>query len=128
MNENIILSGKTIRHAWSTNPWMPGGPSPTFVTVVCDDETLVWNNITDAEHPTAEKEHYVRTDLADGVIQVAWRESPDTTNLAVIWTLDFNTSQIYGVLVNVEPTRNFHVRGTFSIADGTAVDAPLRGC
>ena len=84
MNETINLAGTTVRHAWTTNPWMPGGPKPTFVTVICDDETLVWNNVTDPDNPTAEKERYVRTDLAEGVIQVAWRESPDTTDLAIM--------------------------------------------
>ena len=128
MNETITLTGTTIRHSWDTNPFSPGGPNPSFVTVICDDQTLVWNNITDPDNPMAEKEHYVRTDLAEGLVQVSWRESPDTTNFAVIWTLDFNTQRIYGVLVNVEPTRNFNVVGRFTQTPGTEVSAPLRGC
>ncbi len=128
MNDSIRIAGTTVRHAWTTNPWAPGGPNPTFVTVICDDETLVWNNVTDPDHPTFEREHYVRTDLAEGIVQVAWRESPETTNLAVIWTLDFNTNRIHGVLVNVVPTRNDHLTGEFSLTEGTSVEPPLQGC
>ena len=73
-------------------------------------------------------QNYELTELSPGVLQVTWKESPETTNQGVVWTLNFGTYAIYGVLVNLDPTANYVVAGGFSVRKGLHAQAPLRGC
>ena len=120
------LAGKTITHSWSEGLWA----GASFVTVFCSENELVWNNVTNPDEVTAERETYVRVDLSDDIAQISWRESPDTTNLGLIWTLNFATNQITGVIVNAMPEQNVNVAGTFTMTDGVQVDTALglTGC
>ena len=74
------------------------------------------------------KKTYVRSDIAPGIVQISWKEAPDTTNFGLIWTLNFNTNEITGVIVNVDTHANVNVSGRFEVKPGLAVDAGLMGC
>ena len=99
------LVGNTVHHTWTAGPWA----GASFVTLFCSAATLVWNNISDPENVMSEKKTYVRSDIAPGIVQISWKEAPDTTNFGLIWTLNFNTNEITGVIVNVDTHANVNV-------------------
>lgn len=123
-----LLVGKTTEHVWSNNDFPTDWPAPKYKVIFCDSETLVWNNITNIENINSGVEKYSVVELGENLIQVSWKESPETTNYGIIWTLNFKTSDIYGVLVNIDPGKNYVVSGKFDIKKGTKVAAPLKGC
>ena len=125
---DIRLVGNTFTHAWTVNTFPDDWPTPKYETRFCDQETLVWNNVTDMRNVSSGVEKYELTELSPGVLQVTWKESPETTNQGVVWTLNFRTYAIYGVLVNLDPTANYVVAGGFSVRKGLHAQAPLRGC
>lgn len=122
------LVGKTVKHSWSKGPFPEGMPAPTFQTLFCSADTLVWNNITDPAAVTASQETYAHAEVAPGVVQISWKESPETTNFGLIWTLNFNTNEIFGVIVNADPNMNMNVSGNFEVVDGLEVGAGMNGC
>jgi len=109
-----LLTGSVISHSWTENTFPQTWPTPKFETYICDEKTLVWNNITDLNRPTSGIETYHVVELAPRLLQVSWKESPETTNYGVIWTLDFNNMVIRGVLVNLDTNVNYEVSGIFS--------------
>ena len=125
---DIRLVGNTFVHTWTINPFPEAQPSPKYETLFCDEDTLVWNDVTDSTRVQSGVETYVLTELSPGVVQVTWKESPDTTNHGVVWTLNFRTYAIYGVRVNADPHTNHVLAGGFSFRDGVRADVPLRGC
>ena len=122
------LIGKKITHSWTENTFPEGWPTPTYVTVICDAKKLIWNNVTDMDNFSYGEEEYTAIELAPNIIQVSWKESPETTNYGIIWTLDLNTNKIKGVLVNIDSRVNYVVSGTFTIEDDIEVEKPLVGC
>lgn len=124
---NELLVGKKVSHSWTENTFPKEWPTPTFETFICDDSTLIWNNTTDKNNITSGVETYTVVKLAPKVLQVSWKESPETTNYGIIWTLDFNDMTINGVLVNIDPKRNFVVSGLFTIEDAIAKPS-LKNC
>jgi len=125
---DIRLVGNTFVHAWTVNPFREKRPPPKYETRFCDEQMLVWNNVTDLSKVESGVEKYELTELSPGVLQVTWKESPETTNHGVVWTLNFRTYAIYGVRVNVDPNVNYVVAGGFSFRDGLQAKDPLRGC
>jgi predicted SnoaL-like aldol condensation-catalyzing enzyme len=118
------LVGKQVKHQWTKGPWA----GASFTTLFCNDSDLVWNNTSDPDKITFEKEKYVRRDIGDGVVQISWKEDPNRTNFGLIWTLDFNTNKIYGVIVNASPTENINVEGKFEVINSLEVEKGLTGC
>ena len=120
------LVGKTVHHSWTQGPWA----GASFVTLFCSEDTLVWNNISDPDNVSSEKETYVRAEIAPGIAQISWKEDPANTNFGLIWTLNFNDNSITGVIVNADPKANVNVSGTFEVVEGLDVntDAGLMGC
>jgi hypothetical protein len=125
-NQNLV--GKTFTHSWTINTFPAGSPVPAYVTIICDYETLVWNNVTDPKHVTSGVESYLVRAIDKDIVQVSWKESPETTNYGMVWTLNFRTNEIFGVLVNVDKKTNYSVAGKFQIKQGTAAAKPLTGC
>lgn len=125
---DIRLVGNTFVHSWTINPFPKERPAPKYETFFCDEDTLVWNNVTDMSKVRSGVETYELTELSPGVLQVTWKESPETTNHGVVWTLNFRTYAIYGVRVNVDPNTNQVLAGGFSYRDGMQTEVPLRGC
>lgn len=118
------LIGKKVKHEWKKGPWT----GATFTTFFCSESVLTWNNTTDPDHITSEIEQYYRTEIAEGIVQISWKEDPDTTNFGLIWTLNFNTNKIYGVIINASPTENINVEGDFSVIDSLEKEEGLKGC
>jgi hypothetical protein len=112
---DLLTPGSKISHAWTENSFPQNWKNPTFETFICENNTLVWNNTTDTNNPTSGREKYTAVELAPKLLQVSWKESPETTNYGIIWTLDFNNMTIRGVLVNINPNQNYVVAGEFSI-------------
>lgn len=110
-----FTAGYKISHSWTENSFPKNWKTPTFDTFICENNTLIWNNTTDANNPTSGLEKYNAIELAPNLLQVSWKESPETTNYGIIWTLDFNNMSIRGVLVNLNPNENYVVAGKFSI-------------
>lgn len=125
---DVRLVGNTFVHAWTINPYRDGTPAPKYETRFCDERTLVWSDVTDLSNVTSGIEKYVLTEISPGVLQVTWKESPATTDLGVVWTLNFGTYAIYGVVVNADRNVNHVFAGGFSFREGVAADPPLRGC
>ncbi|WP_250655988.1 hypothetical protein [Alkalimarinus coralli] len=124
---NELLVGKKVSHSWTENTFPKEWPTPTFETYICDNRTLIWNNTTDKNNLSFGVEAYTAVELAPKVLQVSWKESPETTNYGIIWTLDFNDMTINGVLVNIDNTRNFVVSGAFTIEEAVAKPG-LKSC
>lgn len=122
------LVGKTVTHEWTENPYGADKPVPSYVTFFCDDSTLVWNAVTDPSDIRSGTETYTRTDFAPGIVQITWKESPDTSNYGVIWTLKFETMESYGVIVNADPNANQILAGTLGVTDGLTPADGLTGC
>ena len=125
---DVRLVGNTFVHAWTINPYPDGTPAPKYETRFCDERILVWSDITDLSNVTSGIEKYELTEISPGVLQVTWKESPDTTDLGMVWTLNFGTYAIYGVVVNADRNVNHLLAGGFSFRDGVAAESPLRGC
>jgi hypothetical protein len=125
---DIRLVGNTFVHSWTINPFPRSRPVPKYETLFCDEDTLVWNDVTDLSKVHSGVETYVLTELSPGVVQVTWKESPETTNHGVVWTLNFRTYAIYGVRVNADPNANHVLAGGFSFRDGVQAKVPLQGC
>jgi hypothetical protein len=125
---DVRLVGKTFSHSWTVNKYPKDWPTPKYVTLFCDEKTVVWNNVTDTENVYSGIEQYELTEIDPGILQVTWKESPDTTKFGITWTLNFRTWAIYGVVVNVDPKSNFSVAGGFSFRDDLLPGAPLAGC
>lgn len=124
---NELLIGKKVSHSWTENTFPKEWPTPTFETFICDANTLIWNNTTDMNNISSGVETYTAVELAPNVLQVSWKESPETTNYGIIWTLDFSDMTIKGVLVNIDPKRNFVVSGKFTLEE--AIKKPrLKSC
>lgn len=115
-----VLLGKTIVHSWTEGPLPSDMPKPAFETSFCSTERLVWNNVTDPAAITGQAETYTTTTIAPGIVQINWKESPETTNLGVVWTLNFNAGRIHGVIVNGNPEMNLVLSGLFELRDGLA--------
>ena len=98
---DVRLVGNTFVHAWTINPYPDGTPAPKYETRFCDDRTLVWSDVTDMSNVKSGIEEYELTEISPGVLQVTWKESPDTTDHGVVWTLNFGTYGIYGVVAAV---------------------------
>jgi len=124
---NELLAGKKVSHSWTENTFPKEWPTPTFETFICDNSTLIWNNTTDINNISFGVEAYTAVELAPNVLQVSWKESPETTNYGIIWTLDFNNMTIKGVLVNIDPKRNFVVAGKFTFEE-TIAKPNLKTC
>ncbi len=122
MNDELLTPGTVIRHGWE-QPFFPGGPLPRFVTSIESTSGLVWHNVTDPQAVASEAESYVRTDIAPGIVQITWKEPADATNFGVVWTLDFGTGRIHGIVVNADPTRNLVLSGDFVAQDRTVTPA-----
>lgn len=118
MNEKLLTPGVVVRHGWE-QPFAPGGALPRFVTSIASPNELVWHNVTDPEAISSGTEYYVRTDLAPGIVQITWKESPDTTDFGVVWTLNVDSGRIHGVIVNADPKRNMVLSGDFRIDERT---------
>ncbi len=125
---DVRLVGNTFVHAWTINPYPEGTPAPKYETRFCDGQTLVWNDVTDLRDIRSGVETYELTEISPGVLQVTWKESADTTGHGVVWTLNFRTYAIYGVVVNADPDVNHVLAGGFSFRDGVRAEPPLRGC
>jgi len=125
---DIRLVGNTFTHAWTVNTFPEGWPTPKYETRFCDQQTLVWNDVTDRNNVKSGMQNYELTELSPGVLQVTWKESPETTNQGVVWNLNFRTYGIHGVLVNLDPNANYVVAGGFSVRKSLHAQAPLRGC
>ena len=125
-NENLV--GKTFSHSWTINTLPETWATPAYVTIFCDYETLVWNNVTDPRKVTSGAENYLVRKIDKDIVQVAWKESPETTNYGMVWTLNFRTNEIFGMLINVDKKINYSVAGKFQSKQGTTVDKPLTGC
>jgi hypothetical protein len=102
--------------------------TPRYVLLFCDEQTLVWNDVTDEDNVHSGVESYELTEIDPGVLQVSWKESPESTGYGVVLTINFHTWAIYGVLVNVDPGANYSVAGGFSFKSGVQVESPLRSC
>ncbi|MEM1177221.1 MAG: hypothetical protein AAGM22_02655, partial [Acidobacteriota bacterium] len=118
------LVGKQIRHRWTKGPFA----GASFTTLFCSESLMAWNNTSNPEAITSDREAYVRTELADGVVQLSWKEDPKKTNFGLIWTLNFNTQTVYGVIVNASPTENVNLEGHFEVFDTLEVGEGLNGC
>lgn len=125
-NSNLV--GKTITHAWTINTFPADRPAPSYVTLFCDYETLVWNDVTDQKNVISGVESYLVREIDKDIVQVSWKESPETTNYGMVWTLNFRTNEIFGVLVNVDKKINYSVAGKFQSRQGTTAAKPLTGC
>lgn len=125
---NELLTGSVISHSWTENTFPKTWPTPKFETFFCDDKTLIWNNITDKNHLKFGVEQYNVVELAPKLLQVSWKESPETTNYGIIWTLDFNQRVIRGVLVNIDTKVNFVVSGKFSQHHNLNAKAHFKSC
>ncbi len=123
-----LLTGSTISHSWTENTFPKTWSTPKFQTFICDDKTLIWNNITDMTHLTSGVEEYTVVELAPKLLQVSWKESPETTNYGIVWTLDFNQMIIRGVLVNIDSKVNFVVSGKFSKQYTTKPKSHFKSC
>jgi hypothetical protein len=123
-----LISGSMISHSWTENSFPNHWPAPKFETFICDDRTLVWNNITDMKKLTSGIEKYDAVELAPNLLQVSWKESPETTNYGIIWTLDFNKMSIHGVLVNIDSHVNYVVSGNFSQQKSLKGESYLASC
>jgi hypothetical protein len=127
-DDHAELVGKTVTHDWTQNPYGADTPVPSYVTFFCDDTTLVWNAVTDPSDIRSGREAYTRTDLAPGIVQITWKESPETSNYGVIWTMKFDTMESFGVVVNAEPDANQILAGTLGLTEGLAPAEGLTGC
>ena len=125
-NSNLV--GKTFTHSWTINTLPETWSTPAYVMIFCDYETLVWNNVTDPKNVTSGVESYLVRTIDKDIVQVSWKESPETTNHANVWTLNFRTNEIFGVLINVNKKINYSVAGKFQSKQGTTVAKPLTGC
>ena len=125
---NELLTGTVISHSWTENTFPKSWPTPKFETFICDEETLIWNNITNMKHLTHGVEKYTVVEIAPKLLQVSWKESPETTNYGIIWTLDFNQMVIRGVLVNIDANTNFVVSGKFSQQHNLNTKPYLKSC
>ena len=123
-----LLTGTVISHSWTKNSFPKAWPTPKFTTFICDQHTLIWNNITNIEQLSFGIERYTVVELAPKLLQVSWKESPDTTNYGIIWTLDFNQMNINGVLINIDQNINYVVSGKFSQQNSLTGDAYLKSC
>ncbi len=123
-----LLTGSTISHSWTENTFPTTWSTPKFETFICDDKMLIWNNITDMKHLTSGVEEYTVVELAPKLLQVSWKESPETTNYGIVWTLDFNQMIIRGVLVNIDSKVNFVVSGKFSQQHTLKAKNYLKSC
>lgn len=123
-----LLAGSVISHSWTENTFPKTWPTPKFETFICDNKTLIWNNVTDINHLTSGIEQYNVVELAPKLFQVSWKESPETTNYGIIWTLDFNQMIIRGVLVNIDTKMNFVVSGKFTHKVSVNVKPYLKSC
>jgi len=83
------LVGNTTEHAWVNNNFPAEWPTPRYRVSFCSDDTLVWNNITNAANPDSGIEKYDAVQLGPDLLQVSWKESPETTNFGIVWKLDF---------------------------------------
>jgi hypothetical protein len=122
------IVGKTIVHSWAIGPFPADMPRPAFETLFCSADRLVWNNVTDPDAIIGQAENYSRVEIGEGIVQISWKESPETTNLGVVWTLNFNSGKIYGVIVNGNPKMNFVLEGEFTVRDGTSPAPGRSGC
>ncbi len=136
----VSFSGNTIKHTWTEGAFA----GAEFITFICDDNTLVWNQTRYPDAfgggkitpPSTSKEQYAIADVYAGILQVSWRENGTNLGIqSVIWTLNFATNKIYGALVfegdfgfgvdindaplDAEGNRqNFTVSGTFEVIEG----------
>lgn len=118
------LVGKKVKHQWTKGLWS----GASFTTFFCSENVLTWNNTSDPSNISSESEQYYRTEIAEGIIQISWKEDPETTNFGLIWTLNFNTKKIYGVIVNASKTENINVEGDFEVIDSLEIEEGLTGC
>lgn len=128
LQADVRLSGKTLTYSWTINTLPEDWSTPKYITFICDEKTLVWNNVTDKNKVISGVEKYELSEVSPGVLQISWKESPKTTDYGVILTFSFISYGIYGVLVNVDPEINYSVAGGFNIYDGIQAEKPLTGC
>jgi len=117
-----------MTYKWNINSLPSEWGTPEYVTVICDAETLVWNNVTDPDNITSGVERYETSEVSPGILQLSWKESPETTNLGVILTINLGAYAIYGVIVNIDPFVNYTVAGGINFRRGVEVDPMLKGC
>ncbi len=125
-NANIV--GKTFTYSWAINTFPDTEPTPAYVTIFCDYESLVWNNVTDPKNVVSNAENYLVRAIDKDIVQVSWKENPATTNHGIVLTFNFRTNEIFGVLVNVDKKINYSVAGKFQSKNGTTAGKPLTGC
>ena len=128
MNVEIPLVGTKLSHRWTevAEQHEPG----SFVTLFCRDDTLVWNDTSNPDDVRSGREAYVRTDLAPGIVQVSWKQSPEVDEVGVVWTLNFETNRIHGVVIRTGANDNELSAGEFEQSDDMTVDisAGLQDC
>ena len=122
-NESSIVDfvGKQVHHTWNQN-------GISFVSVFCNEDTFVWNDLGDPDNIVVGVETYVKVEISDSVVQYSWKEPPTARDYGLTWTFNFDTGMVYGVIVNVFPDFNLNLDAPFTLVDGFEVAEGLTSC
>ncbi len=105
---NTNLSGKTIKHTWTEGPFAGAG----YETTITSENALSWKAVAGQPKGMTGTETYTRADIAPGVVQLSWKEVA-TTGFTLVWTLNFNTMKVYGVIGDKD--KNYVLAGEFAV-------------
>ncbi|OKL45211.1 hypothetical protein [Pseudovibrio exalbescens] len=122
------LLGKTLTHVWQEASANGDTIEKRFETFFCETDFLVWNDISQLADPEHHQAAYTMTEITPDITQVSWKDSPETSNLGYVWTLDFTTGKIFGVIINAEQDSNLQVEGTFEVLSGVTPSDGRKGC
>ena len=117
----VDFVGKQVHHTWNEN-------GISFVSIFCNEDTFVWNDLGDPDNIVTGVETYVRVEISDSVVQYSWKESPEERDFGLTWTFNFDTDTVYGVIVNVFPDFNLNLVAPFTLVDGFEVEEGLTSC
>lgn len=117
----IDFTGKQVRHSWDQN-------GNSFVSLFCDEETLVWTDRTDPDNLVFGRETFTTTKLSDEVVMYEWKESPLARDFVLVWTFNFDTKRVYGVIGNVFPDSNLNLSADYEVIDNLEVEEGYATC
>lgn len=121
--------GKNLSLAWKATKTGAHETETKFETLLCDARMMVWRAFDNDDGSPPATTTYTIQQISPTITQISWKEDPQRSNLAWVWTLDESTGKAYGVVVNSQPRENLPIEGEFTIQETiTEAGAPEFQC
>ena len=109
--------GKNLRLTWQATKSEGHTIEEKVETLLCDARQMVWRAFDEDRSGQTNSTTYTIQRISPTVTQISWREDPQKSNLAWVWTLDESTGKAYGVVVNSQPHENLPLKGEFTVVE-----------